>query len=153
MVRLLLCSGDARVRMEDMFRELILDHARNLRNWGLLAPNDFDHEECNPLCGDRLRLTLRLNSYGAIAEVGWDGEGCAISQASASMFGERLRGLTLQEARQINKQELLDNIGLPLSINRVKCALLPLKVLVVGAYGQVGLEQWTLIEEGHSDHV
>ena len=134
-----------------MYRELILDHARNLRNWGLLAPNDFDHEESNPLCGDRLRLTLRLDSDGVIAEVGWDGEGCAISQASASMFGERLRGLTLQEARQISKQELLDDIGLKLSINRVKCALLPLQVLVVGAYGQLGLEQWALVEEGRDD--
>lgn len=134
--------------MEDMFRELILDHARNLRNWGLLTPNDFDHEESNPLCGDRLRLTLQLDSDGVIAAVGWDGEGCAICQASASMFGEQLRGLTLTQARQIDKQALLDNIGLSLSINRVKCALLPLKVLVVGAYGQVGLEQWTLIEEG-----
>lgn len=141
-------DGDSTAFMEDIFRELILDHARNLRNWGLLAPNDFDHEESNPLCGDRLRLTLRLDSDGAIAAIGWDGEGCAISQASASMFGEQLRGLTLKEARQINKQELLDNIGLTLSINRVKCALLPLKVLVVGAYGQVGLEQWIMIEEG-----
>lgn len=139
--------------MEDMFRELILDHARNLRNWGLLAPNNFDHEEANPLCGDRLRLTLQLDADGVIAAIGWDGEGCAISQASASMFGEQLRGLTLQEARQISKQKLLDNIGLTLSINRVKCALLPLKVLVVGAYGQVGLEQWAIIEEGGDDHV
>ena len=139
--------------MEDMFRELILDHARNLRNWGLLSPNDFDHEESNPLCGDRLRLTLQLDSDGAISAVGWDGEGCAISQASASMFGEQLRGLTLEEARQISKQELLENIGLTLSINRVKCALLPLKVLVVGAYGQVGLEQWTIIEADRDYHV
>ena len=138
--------------MDEMFRELILDHARNLRNWGLLAPNDFDHEECNPLCGDRLRLTLQLGSDGRIAAVGWDGEGCAISQASASMFGERLRGLTLDQARQISKQELLDNIGLSLSINRVKCALLPLKVLVVGAYGQVGMERWSMIEDGREGH-
>ena len=139
--------------MEDMFRELILDHARNLRNWGLLTPNDFDHEESNPLCGDRLRLTLTLDSDGRISQVGWDGEGCAICLASASMLGEQLHGLTLQEARQINKQQLLDNIGLTLSINRVKCALLPLKVLVVGAHGQVGLEQWVLVEEGRGDHV
>ncbi len=136
-----------------MFRELILDHARNLRNWRLLAPNDFDHEESNPLCGDRLRLTLRLGADGVIADVGWDGEGCAICLASASMFGEQLLGLTLEEARQINKQELLDNIGLTLSINRVKCALLPLKVLVVGAYGQVGQERWTLVEEGGDAYV
>lgn len=132
--------------MEDMYRELILDHARNQRNWGLLDPNDFDHEECNPLCGDFLRLTLRLDEKGVITEVGWDGEGCAISQASASMFGEELIGMTLAEARKIDKQVLLENIGLRLSINRVKCALLPLKVLVVGAYGTTGAEHWLEIE-------
>lgn len=134
--------------MEDMYREIILDHARNLRHWGLLEPNDLDHEETNPLCGDRLRLTLRLNSDNVITAVGWDGEGCAISQASASMFGERILGMELDKARAINKQDLLDNIGLPLSINRVKCALLPLKVLVIGAFGQEGNERWMLIETG-----
>ena len=134
--------------MEDMYREIILDHARNQRHWGLLDPNDLDHEESNPLCGDRLRLTLRLDSDNVITEVGWDGEGCAISQASASMFGERILGMRLDEARAINKQDLLDNIGLPLSINRVKCALLPLQVLVIGAFGQQGRERWMLIETG-----
>lgn len=133
--------------MEDMFRELILDHARNQRNWGLLEPNDFDHEETNPLCGDRLRLTLQLDRDGVIVAVGWDGEGCAICQASASMFGEELIGMELSEARQIDKQQLLENIGLPLSINRVKCATLPLKVLVIGAYGREGVEHWSLVEE------
>lgn len=134
--------------MEDMYRELILDHARNRRNWGLLEPNDFNHEESNPLCGDILRLTLRLDEQGVITEVGWDGEGCAISQASASMFGEELIGMTLAEARNIDKQRLLENIGLRLSINRVKCALLPLKALVVGASGAEGVEQWLRIEGG-----
>lgn len=133
--------------MEDMYRELILDHARNQRNWGLLDPNDFDHEESNPLCGDILRLTLRLDAQGVVTEVGWDGEGCAICQASASMFGEELIGMTLADARNIDKQQLLDNIGLRLSINRVKCALLPLKVLVVGAHGAAGVEEWTQIED------
>ena len=133
--------------MEDMYRELILDHARNQRNWGLLEPNDFDHVVSNPICGDRLRLTLRLGDDGAIIQIGWDGEGCAISQASASMFGEEILGMQLDEARQIQKQQLLDNIGLQLSINRVKCALLPLQVLVIGAYGNAGVERWTLIEE------
>ena len=134
--------------MEEMYRELILDHARHPRNWGLLEPNDLEHEELNPLCGDRLHLTLRLDAAGVITEVGWDGEGCAISQASASMFGEELIGMRLGQARQIDKQQLLDKIGLSLSINRVKCALLPLKVLVIGAYGQQGSERWELIEDG-----
>ncbi len=132
--------------MEDMYRELILDHARNPRNWGLLEPNNFAHEESNPLCGDHLRLTLRLDEAGGITRIGWEGEGCAISQASASMFGEELIGMKLVDAREINKQQLLDNIGLRLSINRVKCALLPLKVLVIGAYGAEGFNQWQLIE-------
>ncbi len=132
--------------MEDMYRELILDHARNPRHWNLLNPNDLDHEESNPLCGDRLRLTLRIDSDNVITAVGWDGEGCAISQASASMFGEQILGMRLDEARAIDKQDLLDSIGLPLSINRVKCALLPLKALVIGAYGQQGGERWMTIE-------
>ena len=119
---------------------------------GSLSRTDFDHEECNPLCGDSLRLTLRLDQAGIITEVGWDGEGCAISQAAASMFGEQLLGMTLADARRTHKQQLLDNIGLSLSINRVKCALLPLKVLVVGAYGAVGNEQWLRIEAEGSDH-
>ena len=137
--------------MEDMYRELILDHARNQQNWGMLDPNDFDHEEKNPLCGDRLRLTLSVDENNVITKVGWDGEGCAISQASASMFGEQILGLTLEEARKISKQQLLDNIGLQLTINRVKCALLALKVLVVGAYGAEGAEQWELIEDAEDD--
>ena len=134
--------------MEDMYREIILDHARNHRHWGLLEPNDLDHEELNPLCGDRLRLTLRLDPEQVITAVGWDGEGCAISQASASMFGEEILGMRLAEALAIDKQALLDNIGLPLSINRVKCALLPLKTLVIGAMGQQGGQRWILIETG-----
>ena len=134
--------------MQDMYRELILDHARHRRNWGLLNPNDLDHEEYLPLCGDRLRLTLRLDAQGVIAEVGWDGEGCAISQASASMFGEAILGMTLDEARATQKQLLLDNIGLPLSINRVKCATLPLKTLVVGAFGADGAARWAEVESG-----
>ena len=132
--------------MEDMYRELILDHARHQRNWGLLHPNDLDHEESNPLCGDRLRMTLRLDEEGVITAVGWDGEGCAISQASASMFGEQILGMDLAQARAINKQRLLENIGLNLSINRVKCALLPLQVLVIGAFGQQGIDRWAQIE-------
>lgn len=130
--------------MEDLYRELILDHARNRRNWGILDPNDFDHSEHNPLCGDELRLTLCIDEEGIIREVGWEGTGCAISQASASMLGEKLVGMSYDEARQIDKQEILDMIGLDLTINRVKCATLALKVLVVGALGK---EHWEHIED------
>lgn len=130
--------------MEDMYRQMILDHARNGRNWGLLENSDFDHEEHNPLCGDRLHLTLKVKE-GVIKEVGWDGDGCAISQASASMFGEELIGMSLDEAMKLDKQVVLDNIGLDLTINRVKCATLPLKTLIIGT---LGARKWEDIEDG-----
>lgn len=129
--------------MEDMYRELILDHARNGRNWGLVDDPDFDHEEHNPLCGDRLHLTLKVED-GVIKEVGWDGDGCAISQASASMLGEELIGMKLQDAMKLDKQMVLDNIGIPLTINRVKCATLSLKTLIVGS---LGAREWEQIED------
>ncbi len=121
--------------MDDLQREIILDHARNPRYPGILAPADVDHEECNPLCGDRLRLTLRLDENRCIAAVAWDAEGCAICQASASMLAERILGMPLAEARLITRDEMLDMIGIPLALNRVKCGLLPLKALSVGSEG------------------
>ena len=129
--------------MEDMYRQMILDHARNGRNWGVLENPDFDHEEHNPLCGDRLQLTLKVED-GIIKEVGWDGDGCAISQASASMFGEHIMGMSLDEAMKLDKQIVLDNIGLDLTINRVKCATLSLKTLIVGT---LGARKWETIED------
>lgn len=129
--------------MEDMYRELILDHAKSGRNWDLVENPDFEHEEHNPLCGDRLHLTLKVED-GIIKEVGWDGDGCAISQASASMFGEQIVGMSLDEAMKLDKQVVLDNIGLELTINRVKCATLPLKTLVIGT---LGARKWEDVED------
>lgn len=130
--------------MYDMYREIILDHSKNPRNHGVLDPADVDFEGHNPLCGDRLRLTLRLDEQNRITEVGWSGEGCAISQASASMLGEEIIGKTLEEVRAIDKQTIFEMLGIPLSMNRVKCALLSLKVLKVGAYG---LAEWQQTED------
>ncbi len=128
----------------DLYHEAILEHYRDPRNWGTLDPADIDHEESNPLCGDRLRLTMRVKD-GKITEVGWDGEGCAISQASASMLGEILVGKTLEEARAISKEDILDLLGIELGPVRLKCALLSLKVMKVGAYG---LANWNDSERG-----
>lgn len=121
----------------DMYAEAILDHYKNPRHWHLLANPDYDHEENNPLCGDRLRLTLHVRD-GAITEVGWEGDGCAISRASASMLGEQLVGMTLEEAKHLTKEDVLANLGIELGPVRLKCALLSLKVLKVGAYGVAG---------------
>jgi nitrogen fixation NifU-like protein len=130
--------------MYDMYRENILDHGMNPRHRGILDPADMDFEGNNPLCGDRLRLTLRLDEEGRIREIGWDGEGCAISQASASMLGEQILGKTLEEVRGIGKEDIFEMLGIPLSMNRVKCALLSLKVLKVAAYG---VAEWVKEEE------
>lgn len=127
----------------DMYHELILDHYRDPRNWAILDPADIDHEEKNPLCGDRLRLTLRIRD-GIITEVGWSGEGCAISQASASMLGETLVGKSLEEARAITKEDILEMLGISLGPVRLKCALLSLKTLKIGVYGLSG---WHADEE------
>lgn len=121
----------------DFYHEAILEHYREPRNWGVVSPADIDHEENNPLCGDHLRLTMKIED-GKIAKLGWDGGGCAISQASASMLGETLVGKTLEEARAISKEEVLELLGIALGPVRLKCALLSLKVLKIGAYGLAG---------------
>jgi nitrogen fixation NifU-like protein len=119
----------------DMYRELILDHYQNPRNWGVLDDPDIDHAEDNPLCGDHLHLTVKLDENERVTAVGWEGEGCAISQASASLLGEEIIGKTLDELKTLDRQYILDLLGIQLSPTRLKCAMLSLKVLKAGAYG------------------
>ena len=118
-----------------MYREQIIDLYENPLNYGELEPADFSYEEDNPLCGDVVRIAVRLDVEGRVADVRWQGHGCAISQASASLLTEEIRGLTVEEVRAFPKERLLELIGVPLSMARVKCALLSLKVLKAGAYG------------------
>jgi nitrogen fixation protein NifU and related proteins len=130
--------------MYDLYRELILDHAKNMRNEGLLDPNNFDHEEHNPLCGDRIHLTMQVDEQGIIQLVGWESSGCALSRAAASMLGEKLIGMPLAEAKKLDKEFVLEMVGIPLTLNRIKCATLGLKTLLIGAYGT---EHWEHIED------
>lgn len=134
--------------MNDFYRENILDHGMNPRNRGVLDPATIDVEASNPLCGDHLRLTLRLDEHNRVTELAWDGKGCAISQAAASMLGEEILGKTLAEIRQIDKQDVFDMLGIPLSMNRVKCGLLSLKVLTIGLYG---VEAWRKLDQDDED--
>jgi nitrogen fixation NifU-like protein len=118
---------------------LILEHHRYPHNFGTLDPHDVSQEEHNPLCGDRIRLDLRIVD-NKISEVAFSGKGCAVSQAAASMLTDELIGMDLDQVRQYGKAELLDLIGLPLDKNpvRLKCALLSLKALKVGVYRYLG---------------
>ena len=117
--------------MSDLYREQILDHYRNPRNHGTLDPHDASFEDTNPLCGDRVRIDLRIED-GKIADIAFSGRGCAISQASTSMLTELVQGQTLEEALALEREELLDELGVPISPARIKCALLGLHVLKVG---------------------
>ncbi len=123
--------------MSDLYREQILDHYRNPRNHGTLEPHDASFEDTNPLCGDRVRMDIRLDG-DTIAEIAFSGRGCAISQASASMLTEMVKGQTIQDVRDLSKDDLLDELSIPISPARIKCALLPLKVLKATAYGYQG---------------
>lgn len=120
---------------DDMYREQIIDLYQHPLNHGVLQHATFSYEEDNPLCGDVIRMDVRLDEQGRVAEVAWGGDGCAISQASASLLSEEIKGMTLAEIREFPKEKLLELIGVPLSMARVKCALLSLKVLKAGAYG------------------
>ena len=118
-----------------LYREQIIDLYEHPLNYGTLDPHDFSYEEDNPLCGDVIRIDVRLDENDRVADVKWSGDGCAISQASASLLTDEIRGMTIDEVKSFSKERLLDLIGVPLSMARVKCALLSLKVLKAGAYG------------------
>lgn len=118
----------------EMYREQIIDLYENPLNFGTVEGADFSYEEDNPLCGDVVRIDVKLDDSGRVSDVAWDGDGCAISQASASLLTEEIKGMTLAQVRSFDKDELLGLIGIPLSMARVKCALLSLKVLKAGAY-------------------
>lgn len=120
---------------ESIYREQIIDLYENPLNYGVVDPADFVYEEDNPLCGDVIQISVKLDDEQRVADVRWEGEGCAISQASASLLTEEIKGMTLDEVKAFSKDRLLDLLGIQLSMTRVKCALLSLKVLKAGAYG------------------
>ena len=130
---------------DQLYRELILDHYKNPRNHGLLDPADAQAEGQNPMCGDEVFVSVRLGEGDVIEEVGFDGRGCAISQAATSMLTDLVKGRTAQEVASMPKDELLDEIGIPLTPVRLKCAILGLGVLKVALHKAKGTplpEEW-----------
>lgn len=126
--------------MDDFYREEILEHYTHPHNYGTLEHPDISHEEDNPLCGDRIRFDIGLAEDGkTVKDVRFSAVGCAISKASASMLTDLVIGRTLDEIKDLTNEDVIDELGIELGPVRLKCALLPLKVVKVGAYG---LEGW-----------
>lgn len=121
--------------MDDLYRDLIIDHYKNPQYRGHLDPNDIHFEDDNPLCGDHIEMTLRVDVAGKVVDGRFDGKGCAISQASADLLVESVMGKPVEELKKLSKQDVLDLLGIELGPVRLKCALLPLKVLKAGVYG------------------
>lgn len=132
--------------MDDLYRELIIEHYKNPTYRGKLEPHDIAFADSNPLCGDHIEIQLRVDSDGRITDARFDGHGCAISQASADLLIESIIGKTLDEVKQLNRQHVLDLLGIELGPVRLKCALLSLKVLKAGVYG-LGQADDSLVED------
>ncbi len=123
--------------MDDLYRENILEHYKNPSNYGTLQDPDISYTDSNPLCGDEIRIDINLDN-NKVKDVRFQGKGCAISKASASMLTEMIEGMSLEEMKEITKEDIMEVLGIKLGPIRIKCALLCLKVLKAGAYGLKG---------------
>jgi nitrogen fixation NifU-like protein len=121
--------------MDDLYREVIIEHYKNPGFRGHLDPHDIYFEDDNPLCGDHIEVTLRVGEDGNVTEAAFDGHGCAISQASADLLMESVIGKPLDQVKALTKEDVLELLGIELGPVRLKCALLSLKVLKAGVYG------------------
>jgi nitrogen fixation NifU-like protein len=121
--------------MDDFYRELIIERYKSPHYRGSLDPNDISYEDDNPACGDHIQIDVRLDDNQVVTEAVFSGEGCAISQASADLLLESIIGKNLDDIKDLSKEDILDMLGIELGPVRLKCALLPLKVLKAGVYG------------------
>lgn len=124
--------------MDALYREAILDHYKHPRRKGNLENPDIHYHDHNPFCGDELTIELKV-ADDVVVDAAFDGRGCAISQATASMLMEEIVGKSLEELKQLDKAYILELLGIEIGPVRLKCALLSLKVLKAGVYG---IEEW-----------
>ncbi|MEM2872976.1 MAG: SUF system NifU family Fe-S cluster assembly protein [Nitrososphaerales archaeon] len=123
--------------MSDMYAEMIIDLYRHPMNYGKIENPDIKAQDTNPICGDIIEIQVKLNK-GRVEEVKFNGKGCAISQASASLLTEMIKGKKIDELLKMDKKDILNALGIEISPVRLKCALLPLKVLKMGIYSYLG---------------
>jgi len=121
--------------MDELYRDYILEHYKEPRNFGELEPHDLEWHDLNPLCGDELGVHVRVGDDGTIADLRFHGQGCAISQASASIASEELIGMSVEKAAKLSAGWMVDLLGIDISPTRRKCALLNLKVIRGAATG------------------
>src|SRR5258708_20291666 len=119
--------------MDDFYREFILDHYKNPHNFGELADATHRYHDTNPLCGDEITMYLKIGADQKVENVAFSGKGCAISQASASILTDEVRGKTLDELKAFDRDHVLESLGITLSPARIKSALLSLKALTASA--------------------
>ena len=139
--------------MDDLYREQIIDRYKNPHYRGELDPHDVSYEDDNPLCGDKIRIELRVDENKQITEAVFSGQGCSISQASADLVVESVIGKSMDDVKLMTKEDVLEMLGIELGPVRLKCALLSLKVVKAGVYGLgVGEERDELVDrEGKFD--